>query len=158
MMQLAVSTKELPAVNDRLIALCVGGILIVVGVVLMWAHAKAWRLQKNDPQLDFDDRSHFYARYRRRIQTSGMIALLGLLIPLGDALLHPKVAPLWATLYWIVVLLLVGWVIVMGLGDWTSTLAHSRASLARIRQKQRELEQQVSQMRRRGSNGHKLSD
>ena len=144
--------------HDWLVAPCVGGILIVVGAVLMRSHAKVWRLQKNDSQLEFDDRSYYYARYRRRMQTSGMIALLGFLIPLGDALFHPKVAPLWVTLYWIAVLLLAGWVIVMGLGDWASTVAHTRASLARIRQKQRELEQQLSQIRRRGSNGHKHLD
>ena len=144
--------------KDWLVAPCVGGILIVVGAVLMRSHAKVWRLQKNDSQLEFDDRSHYYARYRRRMQTSGMIALLGFLIPLGDVLFHPKVAPLWVILYWIAVLLLAGWVIVMGLGDWASTVAHTRASLARIRQKQRELEQQLSQIRRRGSNGHKHLD
>lgn len=140
--------------NDSLIAPLVGVVLLFIGIAMMRAHARTWSRQKNDPALDDDDRLHYYSRYRRRMQTSGMIALLGLLIPVGDQLILMKKAPGWVAGYWVAVLVLLAWVILRGLGDFAATTAYTRASLARVRQKQRALEQKLAELRSRKSNGH----
>jgi hypothetical protein len=116
-------------------------------------HVREWREEKNDPALDPGDRDHYHARYRRRMQTSGMLAVLGILIPIWDLLSDPKLVIAW-TIVGFVVFGLVGWVILMALGDMLSTRTHSHAALSRVRQKQRELEQEVAEIRNRGSNGH----
>ena len=140
--------------------LVVGATLIATGLLMMRAHVQAWRAEKNDPTIEDDQRTFFYKRYRRRMQTSAMIAVIGVLIPFGVLVLRPG---LFAdaqqqvrvfTFFWASVLLLAVWVILLGVGDLLSTSAQSRVALARIRLKQRELEQQIAEIRRRHSNGH----
>ena len=136
------------------IAVGVGAALFATGVLFIRWHVHEWREEKNNPGLDPNDRRHFYARYRRRMQTSGILVLLGILIPLGDWLIDRNKNPLPATIVWIVVLLLTMWVIVMALGDMLSTRTHSQVALSKVRQKQKELERQVAEIRSRDNNGH----
>lgn len=136
-----------------LIAPVVGGCLLLAGLALMRSHARTWRDQKQDATLDELDRRHYHARYRRRMQTSALIAVLGVLLAAGDAFI-PANAPRLFAVYWIGVLVLASWVVLLGLGDMASTGAHSRVALARIHQKQRELEEQMARIKTRNSNGH----
>ena len=144
--------------DDRLIAPTVGGVLFVMGVVMIRSHVLSWRRQQHDPALEDVDRKHYYARYRRRMQMSGLLVGLGILIALGDALIPWQNAPLLFGFYWGAVLLLLLWLIIVAVGDIVATGAHSRVSLARIRHKQRELEDQLARMKDRKSNGRKLSE
>ncbi len=140
----------------------VGVVLVLIGAVMMRSHRLVWSRQKNNPSLDDEDRQHYYARFRRRTQTSRLIAIIGLLLPLGGALL-PMIGimqqnPMLLTVYWTVVLVLTLWVIVLALSDLMSVGAHSRAALARVRLKQRDLEQEAARIKSRGSNGHPSDD
>ncbi|GAB4145799.1 MAG: hypothetical protein Tsb009_18150 [Planctomycetaceae bacterium] len=143
--------------NNLFVSVSVGVGLLSFGVWLLRSHIQTWRAQKNDPTLEDRERLHLYARYRRRMQASGIIVLLGVLIPMGDILfsviLPRNLAPVWFALYWGVVLLLALWIILLALGDMYSTSVHTKASLSRIRSKQRELEKQISEIQRRKSNG-----
>lgn len=130
-----------------------GGLLVLFGLGLMVAHVRSWRKQKQDPELDESERSHFFIRFRRRMQTSGMIAVLGVLVGAGDQLPILRKDPLLFTLYWIAVLLLTFWVMLLALGDYLTTRSHARSELARIQREQRELEKQLAELKRRGSNG-----
>jgi hypothetical protein len=82
-----------------------------------------------------------------------MIAVLGVLVAVGDQL------PIWRNrpglfgLYWLAVLLLTFWVMLLAVGDFYSTRAHARSSLAQFQKKQRELERQIAVIKRRRSNG-----
>ncbi len=139
--------------------LVVGATLIATGLLMMRAHVAAWRIEKNDPTIEDDQRTFFYKRYRRRMQTSALIAVIGILIPFGSLVLpglfvDEQLQARVFAFYWGSVLLLTLWVILLGLGDLLSTSAQSRVALARIRLKQRELEQQIAEIRRRHSNGH----
>lgn len=134
--------------NNWLIAAVVGAALLIIGLAMLRSHQTTWRLQKADPELDGDDRAHYYRRYRRRMQTSGAIAALGILIPLGDALVW-QLGPRASTFYWVAILGLVMWIIILALGDLTSTTSHSRVALARVHRKQRELEAQAAELQRR---------
>lgn len=133
-------------------AVGVGASLLVMGFLFMRWHVREWRQEKNDPSLDPKDREHYYARYRRRMQTSGMLMLLGVLIPLGDWLLDRGFV-VASTILWFLVFGLIAWVILMAFGDMLSTRTHSHAALSKVRQKQRELERQVAELRGRGGNG-----
>jgi hypothetical protein len=141
-------------VNELFPARLIGGCLIVLGVAMLVGHRRAWHRQQADLETDESDRRHFAARYRRRMQTSGIIVLLGLLIPLGDWLFVLN-RPVLSTLYWVGVLVLVGWVVLLGIGDFLSTSAHSRVALSRLHARQRQLEDELAALRSRHSNGRR---
>lgn len=143
--------------QDRIVATAVGGALFVAGLVLMSWHLRNWRSRRDDPDLDDEERRFFRARFRRRMQTSGLLALLGILLPVGDYIPWEK-APGLFTIYWGGVLLLLVWVILLAVGDMLSTGAHSRASLSRIREEQRKLREELHRLRARKSNGRSTPD
>ena len=136
------------------IAAGVGVVIFVFGAAMMRWHVASWRRQKNDASLDDFDRNHYFARYRRRMQTSGIIALLGILIPVGDSLLSLQNFPALFAVYWGTVLLLTLWIVLLAVGDVSSTKAHSNVALERLRQKQRELQAHAKRLKSRRSNGH----
>lgn len=135
------------------IVLGVGASLVVLGLLFMRWHIREWRGEKNDSSLDPQDLFHYHARYRRRMQTSGMLLFVGLLIPFMDWLLDQRmVVP--ATLVGFLVFTLIGWIFLLAFGDMLSTRTHSHVALAKVRQKQRELERQVEELKSREANGH----
>lgn len=144
--------------GDWVVATMVGVVLLLTGLLLIRWHVRSWRMQKNDASLEHADRTFFYRQYRRRMQTSGLIAVLGVLIAVGDALPAMQRQPTLFTLYWSSVLALTCWVILLGVGDLFATAAHSRSALSRVREKQRQLEQELAEFQSRRSNGHKSSD
>jgi hypothetical protein len=146
-------------VNNPWPALAVAVALVAIGVSMMSSHVRGWRRQQSDPTLDERDLVYYRRRYRRRMQISAIIAILGVLIGMGDALLpFQRRHPLPTSLYWIGVLLLTGWVMLLGFGDLLSTAAYGRAELARVRQKQRELERQVVEFKHRNLDGRGSED
>lgn len=91
------------------------------------------------------------------MQASGLLALLGVLIPIGTVVIPWQNRPiLWAT-YWGGLMLMSLWVVFLGLGDAIATTAHSRAAMGRIKRKQRELQEQIAELQRRKSNGRESS-
>jgi len=146
-------------VNNPWPALAVAVALVGIGVSMMSSHVRSWRRQRSDPTLEERDLVYYRRRYRRRMQISAMLAILGVLIGVGDALLpFQRRHPIPTTLYWIGVLLMTGWVMLLGFGDLLSTAAYGRAELARVRQKQRELERQVVEFKHRNLDGRGSDD
>ena len=133
----------------------VGLLLLAFGLGLMRWHVVGWQAQRDEEQLSDRERNRYYRRFRRRMQTSGMLALLGLMIAVGDALVpwqrFPNLFVVWIGL----MLLLVLWIILLALGDLASTTAHSRHELARVRQEQRALELRLEELKGRRSNGRR---
>ena len=140
--------------NSTWVAVLAGVVVAVVGLIMIRSHRSAWRDQKNDPGLDDAERAHLHRRYRRRMQASGTVVLLGALLALGGgAIPWVQLPPLAFDIYWGGVLLLTAWVIVQALGDMLSTGAHAKASLSQVRAKQRELERQLEEYKSRRGNG-----
>lgn len=142
------------------IVLGVGASLSVFGLLLMRWHIREWRQERNDSTLDPQDLLHYHARYRRRMQTSGMLVLLGVLIPVMDWLIEQQARQpqqqqwvIAATLVGFLVFGLIGWVFLLAFGDMLSTRTHSTVALAKVRQKQRELERQLEAFKSRETNG-----
>jgi len=148
-------------VNDIKASLTMGIALILLGAWLIRWHRAAWG-QHRDQQLSADDREwrHFRLQFRRRIQVSALLILLCIMIPIGDWLMVQRRNPpgnvLWITVFWIVVLALALWIMLLAAIDWLSTrmyLRATRATLAGLARKQRELEAEADRLRGRGSNG-----
>ena len=139
---------------DTLPALIAGLMLLGFAVVSAWLQIRARR--ELSPFLEEDNlaRTHADRQLRRRLQMSGMLGIVGVMIPLGDQL-EPffRTRPGLFFVYWIVVLILVAWTVLMALGDWMSTAAYS--SLANIQQRieRSRLEDEVRRYRA-SQNGH----
>ncbi len=137
-------------VDNRWPALIVAVVLVVFGISLMVSHRRTRRRWLGDLHLDEGESQFLQKRYRRRMRIAATFAILGVLIGVGDAVLPiQKKQPLAVTLYWIGVLLLTGWVMLQGFWDLWSTAAYTGAELNRIRQKRRELEQQLVEFKHR---------
>lgn len=142
----------------ELIAPLVGLVLVGIGLALMRWHFVAWREQRTDPSLTEPERGLYGRRYRRRMQTSGLLAVLGVLLGLGDVVVAQQISPLLFVAWILAMLLLVCWIILLALGDMASTAVHSRQQLARVRQEQRALELRLEEMKNRRSDGRRSEE
>jgi len=135
-------------------------VLVVVGVLMMRAHCRTWARQQGDQGLNQWDRKRLGSRFRRRMQMSGMIALMGVMLGFGDALIWQQDLEVIAV-YWIVVICLGGWLLLLGMGDLASVRVDSKQARAELREigtQRQELEAELAKMRRRGSNGEAKSN
>lgn len=97
-------------------------LLVAVATGLMVWHIRLWRgVQTGDS--DQRERDYLFRQYRRRMQTSAMLGLLGVAILVGQ-LLMPWVSRLFAILYWGGVLLLLAWMGLLALADIIATQQH----------------------------------
>ena len=139
-----------------------GASLLVLGVLMMRSHTRTWRYRQSDESLDEGESQYFKSQYRRRMQTSAIIALLGVMLFVGDVVLplfleRKNLAAVFGV-YWLVVLLLTLWIFVLAWGDVAAIRVHSQTALARNRRKQQELEKQIVELKRRRSNGEASSN
>lgn len=128
-----------------------GAALVALGIAFLRRHRRTWLSRKNDPAVDYAERMFCYRQYRRRMLTSGLLVLLGVLIPIGTLLVDHKqarAAALPITLYWIGVLLLVLWVLLLGIVDLFATGFHAQDAMSRVRAEKAALERQVEEIRK----------
>lgn len=128
-----------------------GVVLVLLGVVFLRRHRRTWYSLKNDPAIEYEERTFLYRQFRRRMLTSGLLILLGILIPIGTFLVDHKQArqaALPITLYWIGVLLLVLWVLLLGMVDLFATGIHAKDAMSRVRAERAALERQVEEIRK----------
>jgi hypothetical protein len=139
---------------DTLPALVVGGVLLCVAVAMglkqWWAH----RQLVLNPKIDETGYDHTERQIRRRLVVSGLLFLLGVLIPLGDQLdWFFRARPGLFFGYWIGVLSIVFVMVLMALGDLLSTLAYTQITRVRLRLERRVIEEEIRRYRA-GQNGH----
>jgi hypothetical protein len=143
--------------DDWVPAVVMGVGLMLLGGWFMRLHWQAWRRHAVDSTLDDAERSYYHRQFRRRMQASGIILVIGIMVPVGDSLIPwRKQDASVATLYWLFVLALTCWVLLLAMGDMLSTRTHSRAALSRLHRKQRELHAEAERLRssaRRPGNG-----
>ena len=146
--------------NDIKASLALGIALVLLGAWLIRWHRAEWGLHRGHDggQSSGDDRErrHFRLQFRRRLQVSVLLILLGFLIPFGDWLMVQRRNPMGITILWLAVLALALWIMLLAAVDWLSTRLYvraTRATLAGLARKQRELEAEAERLRGRGSNG-----
>ena len=116
------------------VAICaVGGLLVA------W-HLRARRmLEKHEvrpAELDFALR-----QYRRRMQASAMMLLIGAAILVSPWIVHDGLA---SVLYWLAVLLVLLWMAALALADMLATQFHFARQRDRIHLERAQLEMQVA--------------
>jgi hypothetical protein len=143
--------------NNIWVSLGVGLLLSGFGSWLVWRHVVSWRRSQDDAELSPLDIDFFRRQFRRRVQTSGLLVLLGLMLPLGDALLLWGRDPIVSTIFWLGVVFLTLWIMALAAGDWLLSRIHCRGTTAAIEQlnrKKQELDAEVTRLRAQRQNGH----
>lgn len=129
------------------ISLAVGGCILALGLMLTWSHRANWLQQQQEFIDDPRELRHLQARFRRRTQTSALIAFVGLLIPIADLPFIWQQGPLLATILWIAIGCLCLWIGLLAVGDLMTTRAHSKATLARLEAHKDRLMGQLERLR-----------
>ena len=137
---------------ERLPALIFGLLLVAGGAVMLWSHVNTWRRRREDATLSDQDRQYYHRQYRRRVQVSGLVVVIGIMLPIGDLEGPWKDNPGWWAMYWFVVLALALWIMLLAFGDLASTRSYSQAAMSRLREQQRALEQEAARLKARSSN------
>jgi hypothetical protein len=130
-------------------------VLVSVGVLLAIWHWQGWKSIAQDPEEGTETR---WSQVRRRIQVAVMIALVGVLLCIGDTVLPilqrggwmtERRMAVWWTVDVILLLFLAVWIALMALGDMAVTMSRTRVEQLRLRQKQRELTEELERYRQR---------
>ena len=134
--------------NNWIQSVVVAAALLIFAALLIRNHRRTWIRHEQDPELDETDRFHYRGQYRRRLQASGLLGVIGLLIVFGDLGIEWRAHPLFFSFYWMGVLGATFYLILLGLLDAFATAAHAKASIARLRQRRSVLERQAADLSR----------
>jgi hypothetical protein len=116
-------------------------LLAIAAALIVW-HLKSWRIAQRLP-AESPERAFAWRQFRRRMQTSGILAILALAIFAGQFVRSPA----WLGPYWLGVLLLVMWVLLLALLDifaihkhYSPIRAEHRNQLAALEARMRQFE------------------
>ncbi len=107
--------------SDLLTSLLLAVVLLACSLGLMVWHLRAWRGAQTE-QLDPSEFKYRRNQFRRRLQTSAMLGLIAVLLPIGVLVMWPW--PYVGVIFWGVVLLLVVWVCLLAGADVLATSQH----------------------------------
>ena len=124
--------------------------LLATSAGLLGWHVLSWR---GVLRLERDEREIAFLRrqYRRRVQASALIGLIGMAVAGGTWV----PGPLPAALYWTGVFLAVLWLTLLALADMASSRAHYSKLHSQQLADNAVLKAQLDQLRRRHNNGRK---
>ncbi|MFM9962018.1 MAG: hypothetical protein ACKV2Q_12425 [Planctomycetaceae bacterium] len=134
--------------NPDPITMIFGGCVMLTGLLLQFPHRTAWLLHQTEFSNDPGELTFYATQYRRRRQTSGLIALVGLMIAVADLPnVWMRAGPLLASILWIAIGCVCLWIVLLALGDMLTTRAHVRASVARLKVHKDQLLNQLERLR-----------
>lgn len=135
---------------ELLILHLIAGGITLFGALMMWRHRSVWSQQQVDPQIEPGERRFLQGQYRRRMQSSAMICVLGLLLNASNEhLVAWQKAPAGFFVYVCIMLVLVIWIVLLALTDYLASQIVHRTALARLHEQQRQLEEKVHELRSR---------
>lgn len=119
------------------------------GVLMMWRHRSQWQQQQVDPQIEVGEKRFLYRRYRLRMQSSALTAILGLMLNASNEYLVNWQQPGPFFVYVSVMLGLAIWIIILACAEFMAAQVVQRSALARLREHQRQLEQSIVELRQK---------
>lgn len=111
--------------------------IILLAIGLFIGNVRTWRIDRDREQGD--ERDFAQRRFRRRLQTTGMLIVLAIGLCLGQ-LIPWREHPSLFVLFWFIMLLILGWMVLLALGD----LMVGRQHLARLTRERRIAEAQLN--------------
>lgn len=131
--------------------------LLLAAVGLLVSHVRSWReFQRQESNAEeFDYRRR---QFRRRMQTSAMLALLAIAISVGYMLTVWLRSGWFAAVYWSAVMLVVCWVALLAVVDMWATRHHFGRLRYEHRVEQAKLQAELRRARAVRGNGKAGSD
>jgi small-conductance mechanosensitive channel len=125
-------------------------VILLASAALLTSHVRTWKAMQAEP-LEPEDHEYRRRQYRRRMQCSSMLGVLGFAIVAGRLMMLARTLPLVIFVYWTAVVLVVFWIGVLAVVDMLATKRH----FARLREhcliEQAKLQ---AELRRLQGNGH----
>jgi hypothetical protein len=100
------------------------GTVMLIAAGLIWSHLRSWKAAQREIQ-DPRELAFRWRQFRRRMQTSGMLLLLGAAILIGYFV--PRDHPNLFVFYWCGVFLWTLWIVLLAIGDAVLSSIHLRA-------------------------------
>ena len=111
--------------RDMLPSLWMCAFLVIASLWMMQTHIRAWRAARADESREPHELNYRRRQFRRRMQTSGILGLLGIAILVGH-FIKPPMAIVVVAVYWATVLLMVAWLLVLACFDAIATQLYFR--------------------------------
>jgi hypothetical protein len=136
-------------------ALIVGTLLLIFGGSFIWRHIRTRQDQLRDESLVETDHEYLGRQFRRRLQASSLVCLIGILILVGDLVIpwgrggrgDKVAAAFWFAIYWGGIILLALWVMLLALGDYFSIRVNSSVKLSRLKAQEKSLRRELERLR-----------
>ncbi len=147
-------------------SLLFAAILLLVAGWMTRAHIRSWQRicrQSDVPQRELDYRRN---QFRRRVQTSAMLAVLGVGLVIGQVLIRFRVGGPWMiVVYWAVLIVLILWLALLAVADMVATQLYfgrlrqdHLVEEARLKAQLRQWRQQQQQAQVANGNGKQPTD
>ncbi|MBC8354662.1 MAG: hypothetical protein H8E66_21910 [Planctomycetes bacterium] len=116
--------------------------------ILLLVHMRAWGRSQNE-QLDEGALDFRRRQFRRRMQASAMIGVVGITVVVGLAVTDP----LMTAILWFIVLSLVVWMLLLAFADMVSSFFYYSQIRAKHTAEHASLQAQLDRVRQREGNG-----
>ena len=127
-------------------------LLLVASAMLMRSHRRTWRTHQSEAPAQPRELDYHRGRFRRRMQSSAMLGLLGIAILVGH-FIRPPLPVLAVLIFWACVLLLIVWLMLLAVADVVSTRMHFSQLRRRFQSEQTRLHAQIDRMTKSRGNG-----
>lgn len=97
-------------------------VVTTLALGMLVVHRRSWRTLQ-ERSLDACEHDYHYRRYRRRVQASSLLALIGPALFVGYRI-PPRELPWLFIGYWMVVILVTAWIGLLALGDAVASGRH----------------------------------
>jgi UDP-N-acetylmuramyl pentapeptide phosphotransferase/UDP-N-acetylglucosamine-1-phosphate transferase len=131
----------------------ISAILLATSVALVVRHVRVWKRLKAE---ELDEREYIfrYRQFRRRLQTSVMIGLMGVAIVVGQVLMDLGVSWRSKVWYWIGVLGLLLWILLLAVADAVATSAYYSRERSDLAVEHAKLQVELRNARERAGRRH----
>jgi UDP-N-acetylmuramyl pentapeptide phosphotransferase/UDP-N-acetylglucosamine-1-phosphate transferase len=101
----------------------VSAVMFVAAIVMIVSHIRTWQ-EARKAEHGPEERDYRWRQFRRRMQTSAMLGLLGVAILVGYILTLWLNSPMFTGIYWFAIILVILWTCLLALADIWATKYH----------------------------------
>ena len=135
-------------VREIIPELVFGSLVVVVAIAMAIHQWRVWRTAQDDCEDDSQAEWLAFRRFRRRLQISILLGLVGAALPVG--VWRPLFVghPFVFIGFWFTVLLMIVWIVLLALSDLLSTSMQAHAIHSHLERERRSLEEELERYRR----------
>lgn len=128
------------------------GLLLAASAILMQSHLRTWRSHQREAPAEPRELDYHRRQFRRRMQSSAMLGLLGIAVLVGH-FIRPPLPVLVVVIFWACVILLIVWLMLLAVADVVSTRMHFGQLRRHFQSEQTNLHAQIGRITKTRGNG-----